>query len=158
MPSPPTTSDAGTTGTREPPGVDALGELGFKVEIQGGAGAALGRFAECTGLAVSYDVTAYAEGGNNEFVHQLRGRLTFPNVTLKRGVTYEDALLRWFYETQEPSKRPTVTISMIGTEGQTIRHFALIGALPVKWTGPSVNAGSANTATESLEIAHQGFV
>lgn len=158
MPSTPTTSDAASSGTRVGSGIDPLTELGFRVEIQGGAGKALGRFAECTGLSVGYEVTSYAEGGNNEFVHQLRGRLSYPNVTLRRGVTYEDALLSWFYETQQPSKRPTVTISLVNGEGATIRHFALIGALPVKWTGPNVNAGSGNTATESLEIAHQGFV
>ena len=158
MPTTPTTSDGTSSGTRAAGGIDALGELGFKVAIRGGAGNTLGRFAECTGLGVGYDVTPYAEGGNNEFVHQLRGRLNYPNVTLRRGVTYEDALLRWFYEVQQPSKRPTVTISLVSSEGATLRHFALIGALPVKWTGPNVNAGSGNAATESLEIAHQGFV
>ena len=150
----PTTSDSHGAGPRS----DPLGELIFKVDIRGPNSPLIGRFAECTGLSVSYDVTPYAEGGNNEFVHQLRGRVTYPNVTLKRGVTYEDGLLRWFYEASKPSQRPTVTISLVNPAGETLRHFALAGALPVRWTGPSVNAGSGNAASESLEIAHQGFV
>jgi phage tail-like protein len=154
----PKTSDSGTSGTRIASGIDPVGELFFKVNISGGDAGAIGRFAECTGLSVSYDVTPYAEGGNNEFVHQLRGRMTYPNVTLKRGVTYQDGLLRWFYETQKPSERPTVTISLINAAGDPLRHFALSAALPVRWTGPNVNAGSGSAATESLEIAHQGFV
>jgi phage tail-like protein len=158
MASTPTTSDSSDSGTRTGSGIDALGELSFKVVISGGGGATIGRFAECTGLAVGYDVTPYAEGGNNEFVHQLRGRVTYPNVTLKRGVTYQDGLLRWFYESHKPSQRPTLTIQLINAEGATLRHFALAGALPVRWTGPNVNAGSSGAATESLEIAHQGFV
>jgi phage tail-like protein len=154
----PSTSDATTTGTRTGEDIDAVGELFFRVEIKGVEAGKIGRFAECTGLAVSYEVTPYAEGGNNEFVHQLRGRVTYPNVTLRRGVTYQDGLLRWFYETQKPSQRPTVTITLFSSEAKPLRHFALIGALPVRWTGPNVNAGSGSAATESLEIAHQGFV
>ena len=154
----PSTSDATQSGTRTGSGVDALSELYFKVDIRSGASATIGRFAECSGLSVSYDVTTYAEGGNNEFVHQLRGRVTYPNVTLKRGVTYEDGLLRWFYETHKPSQRPTLTIALVNSSGTTLRHFALAGALPVRWTGPNVNSGSGSAATESLEIAHQGFI
>jgi phage tail-like protein len=156
----PDTSNPTTGGmrTRGGTGEDTLGEHYFTVAISSGGSSKIGRFAECTGLAVSYDVMTYAEGGNNEFVHQLRGRVTYPNVTLKRGVTYEDGLLRWFYETHQPSQRPTLTIALLNQNGVTLRHFALAGALPVRWTGPNINAGSGSAATESLEIAHQGFV
>jgi phage tail-like protein len=151
----PTTADATATGTRTAATVDPLGELAFKIAIQGRA---IGHFAECTGLAVEYDVLEYHEGGNNEFVHHLRGAVRYPNVVLKRGVTFEDELLKWFYATEKPAKRPTVTITLVNPLGTTIRHFALSGALPVRWTGPSSTSGSGGTATESLEIAHRGFV
>jgi phage tail-like protein len=82
----------------------------------------------------------------------------YPNVTLKRGVTYEDALLKWFYAIEKPSERPTVTITLLNPLGATIRHFALRAALPVRWTGPAASSGTGGAATESLEIAHQGFV
>jgi phage tail-like protein len=151
----PTTTNGQGQGPRTGAKVDPLGELTFKIEV---GGKTIGRFAECSGLAVSYDVTEYAEGGNNEYVHQLRGRVRYPNVTLRRGVTYEDALLRWFYETEAPSQRPTVTITLLDPTGRTVvRHFALTGAQPIRWTGPSANAGGTAAATESLEIAHVGF-
>jgi phage tail-like protein len=134
--------------------VDPLGELLFKVSIQNRA---IGRFAECTGLSVEYDVTDYAEGGNNEFVHKLRGRVRYPNVTLKRGVTYEDELLRWFFAVEAPTARPTLTITLLDQKASPIRVFSLAGAQPVKWTGPNATAQSNNPATESLEIAHRGF-
>lgn len=151
----PSTTNGQQGGTRTGRRIDALPELTFEVEIQG---ITIGRFAECTGLAVEYDVTQYAEGGNNEFVHHLRGAIRFPNVTLRRGITYEDQLLRWFYETRKPERRPLVTIMLNDTLGQAIRHFSLSAALPVRWTGPTAGAGSRNPATESLEIAHRGFV
>ena len=151
----PTTIDTSGRRARTAATVDPLGELGFKIEIQGRT---IGRFAECTGLAVEYDVMEYAEGGNNEYVHQLRGRVLYPNVTLRRGVTYEDELLQWFYADESPSERSDVTITLLDALGATIRHFALTGALPVRWTGPTATTGSGGVATESLEIAHRGFV
>jgi phage tail-like protein len=30
-------------------------------------------------------------------------------------------------------------------------------AFPIKWQGPSFNAGSSTIATEALEIVHEGF-
>jgi phage tail-like protein len=151
----PATTDGKPGGTRTGRPVDPLGELGFKVQIEG---ITLGRFAECAGLAVEYDMTEYAEGGNNAFVHHLRGAMRFPNVTLRRGVTHEDQLLRWFYETRKPEKRPPVTITLYDTRGHAIRHFTLTAALPVRWTGPTATSSSGGVASESLEIAHRGFV
>jgi phage tail-like protein len=151
----PSTTDGKPGATRTGRPVDPLGELAFKVQIQG---MTIGRFAECVGIAVEYDVTEYAEGGNNGFVHQLRGAIRFPNVTLRRGITHEDHLLRWFYETRKPDRRPPVTITLFDQRGQAIRHFSLSAALPVRWTGPTATSGSRSAATESLEIAHRGFV
>jgi phage tail-like protein len=151
----PLTSDASEARPGTGKIVDPLADLSFKIEIPGRS---IGRFAECSGLSVEYDVTEYAEGGNNEFVHKLRGRVRYPNVTLRRGVTFEDALLKWFYAVEAPSARPTVTIILTNPEGATIRHFALRAAVPVRWTGPSSNSGGSTAASESLEIAHQGFV
>jgi phage tail-like protein len=151
----PLTADATVVTPRTGKVIDPLADVAFKIEIPGRT---IGRFAECTGLAVEYDVTEYAEGGNNDFVHQLRGRVRYPNVTLRRGVTYEDALLKWFYALETPSQRPTVTIQLVDALGATIRHFALRAALPVRWTGPSATTHGASAANESLEIAHQGFV
>jgi phage tail-like protein len=135
--------------------VDPLGELSFLIEIQGRE---IGRFAQCTGLGVEFDVLEYAEGGNNEYVHQLRGRVRYPNVVLGRGVTHEDELLRWLFTAEAPAKRPTVTITIQDASGKPVRHFALAAALPIRWTGPSATTGSMSAATESLEISHAGLV
>ena len=48
------------------------------------------------GLAVEVEVKEYNEGGINDYVHKLPTRIKYPNLVLKRGVTYEDALLDWF--------------------------------------------------------------
>jgi phage tail-like protein len=134
---------------------DPVGELGFKVSVDD---AVIGSFSECSGLTLEYEILEYDEGGENRFTHKLRGRLKHPNLVLKRGITHEDALLKWFFESKETSKRGAVVLEIVGADAKAVRTWAFAGALPVKWTGPTLNAGSANIATESLEIAHQGLV
>ena len=109
----------------------------------------IGQFQECSGLSVEYEVYEWPEGGENRFVHKLRGRAKFPNLVLKRGVTHEDALIKWFKACADKTERKPVTIE--------IRKWAFDGAFPSKWTGPTFNAGQGNPAQESLEIVHQGF-
>ena len=134
---------------------DPVGGLSFLVAIDD---AEIGRFSECSGLTVEYEIEEYAEGGENTFVHKLRGRLKYPNLTLKRGVTHETALLDWFFESKEWDSRGNLTVSLLGPDGQEVRSWAFEGAFPVKWEGPSLNAGSTAIANESLEVAHRGLV
>ena len=97
------------------------------------------------------------EGGSNEFVHKLPTRIKYPNVVLKRGVTHEDALLKWFWESRSSVQRRDMTISLIGPGAKLVRTWAFLNAYPVKWTGPNLNANSNAVATEQLEIVHNGL-
>lgn len=131
-----------------------LPEPCFRVEV---AGRELGQFAECSGIAVEYDVLEHREGGNNEFVHALRGHRRHTNVVLKRGLTDETALLAWFNDI-EHKPAPALSITLLDARGQSFRTFTFAAAVPVRWTGPAGASRAPVTATESLEIAHQGLV
>jgi phage tail-like protein len=118
----------------------------------------IGRFTECNGLAVEYEVFEWPEGGQNAFVHKLRGRAKFPNIVLKRGVTHEDGLIKWFQECADKTQREPLIIELLsGDIGAPVRKWAFDGAFPVKWTGPTLNTGQAAAAVETIEIVHQGF-
>lgn len=118
----------------------------------------LGTFTECSGLAAEYETYTYAEGGNNMFIHTLRGRLHHPVVTLKGGVTDHGVLLGWALESGPPIVgRATVTVTFHDPAGNPLRRFQLVEAKPVRWTGPTGNASANAVATESLEIAHRGL-
>jgi phage tail-like protein len=138
---------------------DPVGELRFLIDVGqiDGVSRPIGAFAECSGLQVEYEVLDYPEGGENGFTHKLRGRAKYPNLVLKRGITHEDGLLRWFAQCQEATKRHDVQVQLIGPDGKPVRKWGFRGAFPVKWQGPALNAKSTNVATETLEIAHQGF-
>jgi phage tail-like protein len=142
-------------GAGHAPAPDPVGELRYKVEIKD---LEIGRFTEVSGLQVEYEITEYGEGGNNDFTHKLRGRRKYPNLTLKRGVTNEDALLTWFMRCETMSHGRTVMLSLIGPNAKPVRSWAFDDAYPVKWQGPTLKAGSNNIATETLEIAHAGLI
>ena len=133
---------------------DPVGEMRFKVQLPG---VELGRFRECTGLAAEIEVKDYNEGGVNDRVHKLPTRMKYPNLVLKRGVTYEDALLRWLWTVQRKPQRVNVTVSLIGPDGADVRSWSFQDAFPIKWTGPNLNASSNQIATEALEIVHGGL-
>jgi phage tail-like protein len=140
-----------TAGSARP---DPVAELRFKVELPG---MSIGRFRECTGIAVEIETKDYMEGGSNDFVHKLPTRVKYPNVVLKRGVTHEDALLKWFWDTRTTVQRRDMTITLLGPGAKTVRTWAFLNAYPVKWTGPNLNASSNQIATETLEVVHNGL-
>ncbi len=155
-PSPPPPGGGGQSrspspGSRTP---DPVGELSFRMQIEG---ITLGYFTEVTGLSVEYEVFEWQEGGQNTYVHKLRGRAKYPNIVLKRGITHESALLDWFRECQTKTARKQGYIELLGPNGKAVRRWAFDGAFPVKWTGPNLNASSSNIATETLEFVHTGF-
>lgn len=125
----------------------------FRVDV----GETIGYFTECTGLAMEFDVFEYQEGGVNDFVHKLRGRMKFPNLVLKRGVTHEEAFFKWFLDCREKTSRRDLSITLFGPDLKPVRTWSFAGAFPVKWTGPDFKANASDAATETIEIAHQGL-
>lgn len=128
-------------------------------------GVEIGNFMEISGLEVSVAVEDLEEGGENSFVHKLPGRMSWPNITLKRGVTQNDALLDWlnkssgeqFAASGNKLSRSTAAITLLGPSAKRLRAWEFTGAFPIRWKGPSFAADSNDWATEELEITHHGF-
>ena len=131
---------------------ETLPQLTFLVEI---SGVTIGQFSECSGLSVEYDVMEYAEGGNNDYVHRLRGRARYPTISLRRGVTSQDALLKWFFDGPQADQ---LTIKLLDESASPIRTFGFASPIPIRWSGPDMAAGANGMAMESLEIGHSGMV
>jgi phage tail-like protein len=118
----------------------------------------VGFFTQVQGLSAQVDVMEYPEGGRNDYVHKLPTRIKHTNLTLKRGLTKEGALLAWLKQTVVQAKPAEMSLTLCDYEGKPIQTWSFAGAYPVKWTGPDANAGGNEMMTESLEIAHQGAV
>jgi phage tail-like protein len=117
----------------------------------------VGAFNECRGLGLEFDVFEWAEGGNNEFVHHLPGRVRYPYLSFSSGVTDSDVLQKWVWQTRVKPELKEITIQLASQDGNTTRSWNFADAYPVKWSGPTIAAGGAGLATESLDIAHSGL-
>ncbi|MBS1912591.1 MAG: phage tail protein [Bacteroidetes bacterium] len=117
-----------------------------------------GGFSECTGLGGSLTVEEYNEGGVNEYVHKFPTRMTYGNLTLKRGMAFTDDLWNWHYDyaSGKGSRRDGI-IAMLGPTRDPVRVWSFKRGLPLKWTGPSFNAQQSAVAVETIEIAHEGL-
>jgi phage tail-like protein len=128
-------------------------------------GVQIGAFTEVDGLQADVAVEDVEEGGQNQFVHRLPGRLTWPNITFKRGVTDSDSLFSWLQESAGDEfsrkgnklERKSAAVTLVSDKGERLRAWELAAAFPVRWRGPSFAASSTDLASEELEIAHHGF-
>jgi phage tail-like protein len=120
---------------------------------------AVAGFSECSGLDASIEIFDYKEGGVNGYVHKFATRASYSNITLKRGVVYQsDDLWKWHYDwVQGRGKRRDGLISLMDEARNPLKVWKFKRAVPLKWTGPSLNAAQSNVAIESLEIAHEGL-
>jgi phage tail-like protein len=133
---------------------------GFKVEIRSAGYNAFGYFQEVSGLSVEHEVMEYQEGGNNAFVHKLRGPAKYPNLVLKRGfVEGWGSFLQWFLASQDRSNRGQITIEHMSpnVSGET-QKWSFSGIHLIKWQGPDLKQGADEATIETLELAHEGLV
>ena len=131
--------------------------LRFQVSIDGQV--SLGNWQRCDGLTVEYDIHEYREGGLNGYVHRLPGRAKYQNVKLTRPVDGNTmAVAGWVASVQARLQPGTARISVLDPAGETVATWNLFGVFPVRWTGPSLDVGGNQVATETLELAHNGFL
>lgn len=134
---------------------EAHGTCRFYVLIEGVAQAV---FTEVGGLQIETEVTDYAEGGNNRFVHRVPGRTKVANLTLKRGMASSNELFKWYIKTiNGEAERRNLSVVMYDTGGKEVLRWDFIKAYPVKWVGPQLSAASNTSAVETLELAHEGL-
>ena len=116
---------ASGSGSRLP---DPVGELRFMVTVDDDT--RIGAFSECSGLSAEYEILEYQEGGENRFVHRLRGRVKYPNLVLKRGVTHEEHFLQWFLAAKDRGERGAVTVTLVGDDGKADPELVVRGGVP----------------------------
>jgi len=118
--------------------------------------APVGYFTEVSGLGAEIETMTYTEGGRNDSVHKLPTRMKHPNLVLKRGVTTVKDLQEWLQDSFMGPDRKEITLTMYNQALEKVRAWSFKDAYPVKWTGPSFNAGQNAVATEAIEIVHSG--
>ncbi|GAA1432256.1 phage tail protein [Microlunatus lacustris] len=119
----------------------------------------LGRFTTCEGLGCEMVLEQREEGGNNGFVWQLPSRIKYTNVKLSRPLDQDSSkLTAWLTSFASGVQRQTATITAMTADGDPVTSWVLDGVIPVRWSGPSLNPDSAKVLTETVELAHHGFL
>jgi phage tail-like protein len=118
-----------------------------------------GAFQEAKGLGAQLEVMPYAEGGRNDFVHQLPVRHSWNRITLRRGVVREPGLWTWYMAglTQSLGARRDGAILLLTPSGTPAVAWTFRAGIAAKWDGPELNAMTNAVAVEGLEIAHHGL-
>jgi phage tail-like protein len=118
-----------------------------------------GHFTEVSGLGVQVERISYREAGNNSIVRAIPGRVTYPSVVLRYGLTSEADLWDWLLTAVEGRvNRRNVSIVMLDSAGATeVLRWNLINAWPQEWLGAPLDAMSRELAIESLVLAHEGL-
>ena len=135
-------------------GLNVITDHHFKVSVPG---LTIGTFRQCNGLSMEFDVFEWAEGGNNEFIHHLPGRLRYPYLRLESGLTEDDAVQKWFWATRQKAELKEITVELQSQDASKSRSWTFADAFPIKWSGPTIAAASAAMSEEVIEIAHSGL-
>jgi len=93
-------------------------------------------FAECDGLEMSIEPKTIREGGNNRMQTHRVGPVSYGQLTLRRGMTPNLDLWRWFLAAATPGRDPTArgAVTMWDTDGTPQITFVLTECLPVRWS------------------------
>lgn len=119
----------------------------------------LGSFSGCEGLGCEVVIETREEGGNNGYAWQLPTKLRYPNIKLTRPLTRDsEKIVKWLTSMQTGYTRRTGTIVAMRADGKVIATWGLLDVVPVRWSGPSLAADDSRVLTESVEIAHHGFI
>ncbi len=136
-------------------------ELSFKI-VAGSGGTedvCSGAFAECTGLEATMEPKVIKAGGANYGPVQRPGPVTFATVILKRGMTSNRDLFKWFQLVNGGSYayRLSAEIEMRDADGDTVVTWGLDRCLPVKFKAADLNAKGGDVGIEELHLAHEGL-
>jgi phage tail-like protein len=126
----------------------------FAIQIDGITEAV---FTECTLPSLEIDVTQQMEGGLNNAVHQIPGRVKAGKITLKRGITTASDLLNWYVDLAqgkiEDSERK-VSVVMYDSLSEEVLRWNFQKAFPSKWSGPTFASANSQVAIETLELSY----
>jgi phage tail-like protein len=132
------------------PRVDPYRNFRFLVEIDGIVQAG---FYECSGFGSSIEVVEYREGGDLTSVRKLRGLVSYPEISLKWGLTDTRELYDWHKAAVDGEvQRRNGSIIILDDAGQEKVRWNFFYAWPSKYEAPSLDAKGNDVAIDSITL------
>jgi phage tail-like protein len=141
----------------------------FSVELTVRDAASLGlatplcsaEFAEVDGLEMTMEPKTVREGGNNSRQIHLVGPVSYGTLTLKRGMTSNQDIWKWFAAASgngpNRGRKASGVVLMRDGAGVAKVRFELSDCLPIKVRAPGLNAKDGLVAIEEMQLAYAAF-
>ena len=115
-------------------------------------------FSEVSGLAIERDTVSYSHGLSHWEGEAL---ITYPStkhrqLSLKRGVVAGDGSFFQWLVGSDAEPRP-MDVSLVGADGAPKVIWRIKEAIPIRLTGPSLNASSNEVALDTLDVMAAGI-
>jgi phage tail-like protein len=130
----------------------------FTVKIDNGA-YDLGSWAQVDGLDVKWDMVEYRAGdaGNDRWYYP--GNTHYSVVKLTRAASEESTKVRqWLDSTSFKWKPQIATVTLYDAYTKPVMPWELKHVMPLRWSVTGFDANASRVVTETLELAHRGFL
>jgi len=117
-------------------------------------------FSECSSIGINIEPIVHREGGVNDQVRLMLGEPKFDPITLKRGVTNDLTFWKWLKSILDPTnkiKRQNINIVVFNQAGETMQCWTLLGAVPLGFKTPAMQASNNEIAVEELTLGYEGL-
>ncbi len=122
----------------------------FRVEVQGIQQAG---FSECSSVGSHIEVVEYREGGDVASVRKLPGKVSYPDITLKWGMTDSHELYDWHMKAVKGQiQRLSGSVVQLDDTGNEKVRWNFSNAWPSKWDGPTFSAKGNDVSIETLVL------
>ena len=123
----------------------------FLVELDGIVQAG---FSDVSGFGSNVEVIEYREGGDAATVRKLPGKVSYPDITLKWGVTDSRELYDWHLAAVNGAiQRKNGSIILLDDAAQEKVRWNFFGAWPSKWDGADFSAKGNDVAIDTLTVS-----
>ena len=128
------------------------GGFNFNVIVEGSEPVA---FSTVVVPTVEIDVVEYRDGSDRTSQpRQVVGLTKYTNLVLKRGVAGRPDLWEWFDQVRQGTlDRRGVVVTLLNEERNPVVVWSMRRCLPIKYVGPTLNAGESEVAIEEFELA-----
>jgi len=132
----------------------------FTVALQLEEAGISGFFTEVSGLDSENEVVEIRDGNDPTLIRKIPGRVKYGDIVLKRGITGDSSLWHWrrMVETGNIADARSNGKILLLDRGTPVATWRFANAWPAKLTGPQLDGKGNDVATETLVIAHEGFL
>jgi phage tail-like protein len=139
---------------------DPLVAFAFGIEFQDRI---TGYFTEVSGIGSESEVVEHKvvnEDSKETIIQKIPGRLTWGDITLKRGVTDNLDVWEWRQDVVEgnlEAARKNGTITAYDSQWNPVAQWEVVKAWPSKVDGPAPKADSTDYLVEEMVLVHEGI-